>query len=191
MRIQLRTLRKIIQESISQDQKKKLEELFGDFNRESYHQAWELWNTLDPGTCPYPAPEEFFGANGEPLVMELFSETIMSMEDPVYFDKYCGVEWVDPKESLSFEFDFPFVCNEDADGWNYEEEGHYVVSGVDQRKIVKQIEQELAKELSEITEASSLPWWGRWREIKVLHISGQDFITSMGRGHCSVLIRYK
>ena len=70
MRIQMRTLRKIIRESISEAHKDKLWELFRS-GKEGYRQAWELWDTLDPGGCPMPDPEVFFGANDEPYILSL------------------------------------------------------------------------------------------------------------------------
>lgn len=190
MKMKLRTLRKIIQESISAVQKNKLESLFGDFNKESYHQAWELWNTLAPGTCPYPPPEEFYGSNGEPLAIELFEERITSQRDSEFFNVNVGVIWAEPKEDLSFEFDFPFMCDsyfEDAID-PYMEPDTYVVQGTSQTEIINYIEENLGKELGKVAGGT---WWSNWKEIKVIEISDQDYISSMDTGYCTVLISYK
>ena len=191
MKIKLRTLRKIIRESISQEQKMKLEDLFGSFeDQASYRQAWMLWNTLDPETCPYPPPEEFYDMNGEPLALELFEERITSQRDSAFFNVGVGVIWADPKENLSFEFDFPFVCDsyfEYAVNPDLEPDT-YVVHGTNQTEIISYIEENLGKELSKITNGT---WWNNWKEIKVIEIADQDYISSMDRGYCTVMINYR
>lgn len=191
MRIQLKTLRKIICEAISEAHKNKLEMLFGSFeDQASYRQAWELWETIDPGTCPYPPPDEFYGLDGEPLALELFEETITSQRDSAFFGVSCSVIWADPKEDLSFEFDFPFVCDS---YFEYAvdpelEPDTYVVHGTSQTEIINYIEENLGKELSKITNGT---WWNNWKEIKVIEIADQDYISSMDRGYCTVLINYR
>lgn len=190
MRIKLRTLRKIICEAISESHKNKLEVLFGSFeDQASYRQAWELWETMDPGTCPYPPPDEFYRPDGQPRVLDLFGKTVMAANDPAYFDKYCSVFWIDPKESLSFEFDFPFECGDEQGNLDYvPDEPLYVVAGTNQSEIIQQVIQALGSEMKRIG-AGAL--WSYPEEIKVTYISGQDYIRSMDRGSVTVLVRYR
>ena len=113
----------------------------------------------------------------------------MAQEDPHYFDDYCSAFWVDPKGSLSFEFDFPFVCGDENGYIDFGQGQHYyTVSGTDRSDIIDQIKNDFSKEMDQITTGT---WWNDWKEIKVSYISGQDFISSMENGHCSVLISYK
>lgn len=190
MKLKLKTLRKIIREAISKSQKAGLENYFGTFEDQvSYRHAWELWETMDPGTCPYPSPEEFFRADGQPRVLDLFGKTVMAANDPAFFDKYCSVEWVDPKESLSFEFDFPFECGNEQGELDYDaDEPWYVVVGTKQSEIIQQISEEVKSEMRRIGGGTL---WSYPQEIKVINISGQGYISSMDRGHATVLVRYR
>lgn len=190
MKIKLRTLRKIISEAISESRKDALENYFGSFEDQmSYRHAWEIWNTVDPETCPYPPPEEFYRPDGQPRVLDLFGETIMAAKDPAYFDKYCSAFWVDPKESLSFEFDFPFECGDEQGNLDYvPDEDGYVVAGTKQSEITQQIIQDMDSEMKRIG-AGTL--WSYPQEIKVIEIADQDYIRMHERGHATVLVRYR
>lgn len=188
MRIQMRTLRKIIRESISEAHKDKLWELFTS-GVEGYRQAWELWDTLDPGGCPMPDPEEWFDEEGEgPWILKLFAETTMALEDPdYYFENFCSASWEDPKEALLFNFNFSFTCgDEDADYDFGMGERSYVVPGTDRDEILRYIKEQFTAELDDLTSGT---WWNDWVDIRV-DISDQKDLTELENGWCNVFVKY-
>ena len=187
MRLHIRTLRKIIRESISETHRSKLWELFAS-GPEGYRQAWELWDTLDPGGCPLPEdPAEWFGDNGEPLVLELFSETTMSMESPSHFEDYCSAEWETPYEALMFNFNFSFVCGDEDAYYDFGMGEHfYVVPGTDRDEIIAWIEQDITNQLGDLTDGT---WWNNWVDIHV-DVSNQADITELENGACNVYVKY-
>ncbi len=186
MRIKLRTLRKIIQESISQSHKEKLQSLIESGDDASYNQAIELWETLDPGGCPYPPYEEFWGPNGDPLILEYFSETKMAMEHPGFFNDYCSAGWLSPRPELKFEFTFPFVCGDDDAVYDFGMgQQYYVVPGTDVDIIADWIEQDITNEISEL---AMEPFWQSFKSIDV-DIDGES-LEDLGNGYGTVTVSY-
>ena len=188
MRIKLKTLRKIIQESISQAQLQNLQPSIESGDEENYNQAIELWDTLDPGGCPYPPYEEFWG-NGQPLVMDIFSRSIMSMQDPAFFREHCSAEWLSPKHELKFEFSFPFVCVDEDEWWDSGEgEQYYVVPETDSYTAEDWIKKEIASEIFELSHHREEIFWNKWKSIDV-YIDG-DHLQKLGNGHATVTVSY-
>ena len=187
MKLHIRTLRKIIRESISESHRSKLWDLF-ESGPEGYRQAWELWDTLDPGGCPLPEdPEEWFSDNGEPLLLELFSLTSMSLESPVYFEDYCSAEWEEPKEALLFNFNFSFTCGDEYGDYDFGMgERSYVVPGTDRDEIISWIEQDLTNQLGDLTDGT---WWNNWVSLHV-DISSQEDLTELENGWCNAFVKY-
>ena len=192
MKIRLQALRRIIQEAISQDHKKKLWELLSA-DRESYVQGWELWDTLEPGGCPLPQdPDEWFGDNEEPYILEMFSETVFSLEDPVFFNDFCNAEWVDaedqPKEHLVFEFGFPFVCgDEDAEYDFGMGESYFVVPGTDVDEIKAFIKANFESELGYHT--NNQGFWGNPVDI-LIDTTDEDEIKELENGYGHIIVSY-
>ena len=190
MRIKLRTLHKIIQESISQAHFEKLQTLIESGNEATYNQAIELWETLDPGGCPYPPYEEFFGPKGEPHIIGIFSETKMAMEHPGFFREYCSAGWLSPRHELRFEFTFPFVCgDEDADYDFGMGQRYYVVPGTDVDVISDWIEQDMANEIMELSQG--IGWevfWDKWKSITV-DVDDQT-LEDLQNGFATVTVSY-
>ena len=188
MRIQMRTLRKIIRESISEAHKDKLWDLFNS-GKEGYRQAWVLWDTLDPGGCPMPDPEEWFGANDEPYIFQVFPATTMSMEDPYFFDEFCSAKWEEPYENLVFSFTFPFVCgDEDAEYDFGMGETYFVVPGTDRLEIKGFIEASMKAEIGYYT--SSAPFWNEPVAIEA-DVGNQADIIELENGFATVYIAYQ
>ena len=188
MRIEMRTLRKIIRESISEAHKEKLWSLFRS-GIEGYRQAWELWDAIDPGGCPMPDPEDFFGMNDEPYIMQAFAATSMSMEDPYFFDEFCSAKWEEPYEDLVFSFSFPFVCgDEDAEYDFGMGESYFVVPGTDRLEIMEWIEASIEAELGYLCQGSDF-----WSEPVAISsdISSQEDLTELENGHATVYIAYQ
>ena len=187
MKLHIRTLRKIIREALSYDQETKLWELFAS-GPEGYRQAWELWDTLDPGGCPLPEdPDEWFSDNGEPLLLELFSETSMSLESPVFFIDFCSASWEDPKEALLFSFHFPIVCGDEDANYDFGMgESFYVVPGTDRNEILRYVEEEATAELDDLTAGT---WWNNWVSLDV-DVSDQADLTELENGYCNVYVKY-
>ena len=188
MKLHIRTLRKIIRESITEAHRSKLWDLFAS-GPEGYRQAWELWDTLDPGGCPLPEdPDEWFGSNEqEPAILELFSETSMSLENPVYFIDFCSAGWEEPREALMFWFNFSFVCgDEDAEYDFGMGEPSFVVPGTDRSVIEEYIRETFTYELDQITDGT---WWNGWKSID-LDVSDQADITELENGACTIYVKY-
>lgn len=194
MRLHIRTLRKIIRESISESHRNKLWELFAS-GPEGYNQAWDLWDTLDPGGCPLPEnPDEWFGDNGQPYIIEMFSETTMSLEDPHFFNDFCHGEWVETeeekKEDLVFEFGFPFVCgDEDAEYDFGMGDRFFVVPGTDPEQIKAYIITEFEAELAYFAGTGDRSWWANPVSI-IAQTSGEDQIKELENGHGYILVSY-
>ena len=189
MRLHIRTLRKIIREALSYDQESKLWELFAS-GPEGYRQAWELWDTIDPGGCPLPEdPYEWFGSNEQdPVILELFGQTSMSLEDPDYFfNEFCSAEWLEPKEDLGFEFRFSFVCGDENAEYDFGMgESFYVVPGTDRNVIIDYIKQDFTEELDYLTEGT---WWGGYTSIDV-DVANQADLTELENGWCVIYVKY-
>ena len=189
MRLHIRTLRKIIRESISESHRGKLWDLFAS-GPESYSQAWELWDTLDPGGCPLPedAYEFYSEVSGEVLLLEDFSKTTMALEDPdYYFPNFCSATWEDPKEALMFNFNFSFTCGDEYADYDFGMgERSYVVPGTDRAEILQYIQSEFTAELDDFTEGT---WWNDWVDIHV-DISDQADLTELGNGWCNITVKY-
>ena len=188
MRIQMRTLRKIIRESISEAHKDKLWELFSS-GPEGYRQAWELWDTLDPGGCPMPASEEFFGPDNDPYIFLAFPETTMSLEDPYFFDEFCSAQWEEPYEDLVFSFSFPFVCgDEDAEYDFGMGESYFVVPGTDRMEIKGFIEVSMGAEIAYLCQFSDF-----WSEPVAIEadVGNQADISDLENGFATVYIAYQ
>ena len=189
MRLRIRTLRKIIRESIDQASRNKIWELLQS-DPESYRQGWELWDTLDPGGCPLPEdPDEWFGTNEQdPAIFDMFAETSMSLEDPdYYFREFCSAGWEDPKEALMFWFNFSFVCgDEDAEYDFGMGETSFVVPGTDRGEIIEYIRENFTYELDQLTDGT---WWGGYKSID-LDVSDQADITDLENGACTIYVKY-
>ena len=189
MRLRIRTLRKIIRESISESHRSKLWELFLS-GPEGYNQAWDLWDTLDPGGCPLPEDAvEWFDDEGEgPWILKLFAETTMALEDPDYFFKeFCSAEWVTPYDALLFKFSFPIVCGDDDADYDFGMgESFYVVPGTDRDEIIAWIEQDITNQLGDLTDGT---WWNNWVSLDV-DVSDQADLTELENGWCTVLVKY-
>lgn len=165
---------------------------------ESHRQAWELWNSMDPGGCPFPAPEDFFDDANEPRILEIFPQTTMALEDPSYFRDYCDAVQADENdgitrnvtsEDLVFEFEFPFVCgdeNGEYDFGRWGDERRYVVPGSNRNMVIASIEQDISNQLASLTEGS---WWNNWVSLHA-HVPEQDYLSAMEEGNCTVFIRY-
>ena len=190
MRIKLRTLHKIIQESISQAHFEKLQTLIESGDEASYNQAIELWETLDPGGCPYPPHEEFFDPNGEPRIIGLFSETKMAMEHPGFFHEYCSAGWLSPRPELRFEFTFPFVCGDEGAVYDFGMgQEYYVVPGTDVDVISEWIEQDMANEIMELSQGMTWEvFWDKWKSITV-DIDDQT-LEDLQNGYATVTVSY-
>ena len=188
MRIKLKALRKIIQESISQAHLQKLQTLFESGDEANYNMAIELWDTLDPGGCPYPPFEEFWGHNGQPLIMDIFSETIMSMEDHVFFHDYCSAEWLSPKHELKFDFTFPFVVVDEDSYWDGEGQRYYIVPETDSYSIEAWIKKEIGSEIWELSHHDAESFWVKWKSIDVY--IDDEHLEELGNGHATVTISY-
>jgi len=189
MRLHIRTLRKIIREALSYDQETKLWELFNS-GPEGYNQAWELWDTLDPGNCPLPEdPGEWFDPEGEgPWILKLFAETTMALEDPdYYFEEFCSASWEDPKEALLFNFNFSFTCGDEYGDYDFGMgERSYVVPGTDRDEILSYIDQDITNQLGDLTDGT---WWNNWVSLDI-DISSQDDLTELENGWCNVFLKY-
>lgn len=157
---------------------------------ESYRQAWEMWDTLDPGGCPLPEDaDEWFDSQGQgPAILEIFGETAMSLSDPdYYFKEFCSAGWDDPKEALVFWFNFSFVCgDEDAEYDFGMGETHFVVPGTDRDVISQYIKASFEAELAYLTHGT---WWNNWKSIE-LDVSDQADITELENGACTIYVKY-
>ncbi len=189
MRLHIRTLRKIIREAISYDHQQKLWELLGN-DPESYRQAWEMWDTLDPGGCPLPEdPHQWFDPEGEgPWILKLFAETPMALEDPdYYFEQFCSASWEDPKEALLFNFNFSFTCGDENAEYDFGMgERSYVVPGTDRDYILRYIKEDIEAHLDDLTSGT---WWNNWVDIHV-DISDQKDLTELENGWCNIYVKY-
>ena len=189
MRLHIRTLRKIIRESITYTQEQKIWELLAN-DPESYRQGWELWDILDPAGCPLPEdPYEFYSEiSGIPLILEDFSKTTMALEDPDYFFKeFCSAEWLDPKEALLFVFNFSFVCGDEDANYDFGMgERFYVVPGTNREDIISYIKEDITDQLDDLTYGT---WWNNWVDIHV-DISDQKDLTELENGWCNIYVKY-
>ena len=192
MRLKLRGLRRIIQEAITADHKGKLWTLLSA-DPQSYVQGWELWDTLEPGGCPLPEdPDEWFGDNGEPLIFDVFKESVFALEDPQFFNDFCHAEWVDaedqPKEHLVFTFSFPFVCgDEDAEYDFGMGERFFVVPGTNEEEVKAFIKANLEAEIGYHT--SHWGFWGKPVDILV-DTDEEAHMKELGNGHATIVVSY-
>ena len=187
MRIKLKTLRKIIQESISQAQIQNLQPLFESGDEISYNQGLDLWDTLESGGCPYPPFEEFWG-NRQPLIMDIFRKSIMSMQDPAFFRDNCSAEWLSPKNELKFEFAFPFVLVDEDSYWEGEGQQYYIVPETDSYSIEDWIKKEIASEIFELSHHDTESFWNKYKAINV-DVDG-DHLEELRNGHAIVTVSY-
>ena len=190
MKLHITTLRRIIRESISESHKSKLWQLFKS-GPAGYRQAYELWDTMDPDGCPFPEPEKFFGQNDEPIIFEVFSNTVFALEDPYYFNDYCSAGWED---GMTFWFNFPFVCGDEDSEFDFGMgEAYFVVPGTNREQISRHIESTMEEELEYFFTKGGhtigSEFWNNWKSIEA-DVEEQKQLTELGNGFATVYVRY-
>ena len=166
MKTNLSNLRRMIRESLIQEDYLDKLWLLIESGPEGYNQAADMWDMLDPGNFPLPeSHEKFMDSEGRPL---LFAALEGSDLDP---SGYMEVTW----DKLNFYVSIPLsLSTADRSGEMWRGEKYYSVSSNNPEVAESEIMSEIIYVLRSLPE-----WWQNYDNLEVKTRDDDDLSAGM------------